>query len=129
MDPFLQSCSAGPETEALVGFPVDMYMGSQVVLNGGRFRMHSAYFISRLDRRVLGMVEAKQIEQNMKKLGAMLAEYGDKPQFFASMGEALVDTLKRIVGASGTSNCMVHGNMSTIDFLRNDRCRTNQASK
>ena len=85
-----------PETKTLFGFPIDLDMDSQIMLNGRRFRTHSKHFIAMLDR-ALGMVEAKQMEANLKELGDLHAEYGVKVEFFETMGEALFDTLKAIL--------------------------------
>ncbi|CAB9521805.1 Leghemoglobin Lb120 [Seminavis robusta] len=85
-----------PETKTLFGFPLDLDTESEVLLKSRRFRMHSKYFIEMLDK-ALGMVEAKQMEQNLKELGQLHAAYGVKPEFFAVMGEALFDTLESML--------------------------------
>ena len=85
-----------PETKTLFGFPVDMDMNSETMLASRRFKIHAKYFIEMLDK-ALGMVEAKQMEENMKQLGAMHAEYGVKPEYFPMMGDALFHTLKTML--------------------------------
>lgn len=85
-----------PETKSLFGFPIDMDMTSETMLASRRFKIHSKYFIEMLDK-ALGMVEAKQMQENMKSLGAMHSEYGVKPEYFPLMGEALFETLKTML--------------------------------
>ena len=81
-----------PEAKTLFGFPIDMDVESETLLKSRRFTMHAKYFIEMLDK-ALSMVEAKCVEENMKALGAMHAEYGVKAAFFPTMGEALVYSL------------------------------------
>jgi hypothetical protein len=47
-------------------------------------------------------------------LGATHAEYGDKPEFIAIIGEALFDILKTML--KGECDRELHGKMRTIDF-------------
>lgn len=82
-----------PEAKTLFGFPIDLDIDSDVMLKSRRFQMHAKYFIEMLDK-ALCMVEAKQIEENMKSLGAMHASYGVKEEYFPIMGEALIHALE-----------------------------------
>lgn len=45
--------------------------------------------------KALLMLEAEQLEENMKSLGAMHVTYGVKEEYFPIMGEALIFTLKK----------------------------------
>ncbi|CAB9528303.1 Involved in oxygen transport in the brain. Hexacoordinate globin [Seminavis robusta] len=83
-----------PETKTLFGFPVDMDTNSGAILNSRRFKIHSRYFIEMLDK-ALGMVEARQVEENMKALGEMHNSYGVKEEYFPVMGEALFLALEK----------------------------------
>lgn len=82
-----------PETKTLFGFPADMDMEHT---SSRRFKIHAKYFIEMLDK-ALGMVESKQMEENMKSLGKMHAEYGVKTDYFPIMGEALFYALKSLL--------------------------------
>lgn len=86
-----------PETKTLFGFPIEMDTDSENILKSRRFKMHSKYFIEMLDK-ALGMVEAKQMEENMKSLGAMHADYGVKESYFGVMKQALFHTLEKTLG-------------------------------
>ena len=86
--------STCPETKALFGFPIDLDMDSDSLLKSRRFQIHSKYFIEMLDK-ALGLIEAKQMEENMKQLGRIHAEYGVKEEYFPIMGESLFHTLEQ----------------------------------
>lgn len=86
---FFRKC---PEAKTLFGFPIDMNVESDAMLESRRFRMHAKYFVEMLDK-ALSFVEAKSVEENMKKLGAMHVDYGVKPDFFPIMGDALFHAL------------------------------------
>ena len=67
--------------------------------------------------RALDMLESKQLEENMKNLGALHVSYGVKEDYFPIMGEALIHTLKKIHAqdfnpAIKTSWMHVYDNMS-----------------
>lgn len=85
-----------PETKTLFGFPLDMDTDSSSILQSRRFKIHSMYFIEMLDK-ALGMAEAKQMEGNLKQLGALHSEYGVKNEYFPIMGEALFYTLEELL--------------------------------
>lgn len=85
-----------PETKTLFGFPIDMDVESDKMINSRRFIMHAKYFVEMLDK-ALSFVEAKSVEENMKRLGAMHVDYGVKPEFFPIMGEALFYSLEKIL--------------------------------
>jgi hemoglobin-like flavoprotein len=82
-----------PEAKSLFGFPIDLDMDSEVMLKSRRFKMHAKYFIEMLDK-ALGMVEAKQMEDNMKELGELHVSFGVKASYFPIMGEALLFALE-----------------------------------
>lgn len=86
-----------PETKTLFGFPLELDTDSDTILQSRRFKMHSKYFISMLDK-ALGMVEAKQMEENMKSLGAMHADFGVKENYFGVMKQSLFYTLEKTLG-------------------------------
>ena len=78
-----------PEAKTLFGFPLDLDMDSEVMMKSRRFQMHAKHFIDMLDK-AIGMVEAKQIEQNMKELGELHVCFGVKASYFPIMGEGLL---------------------------------------
>ncbi|CAB9520150.1 symbiotic hemoglobin [Seminavis robusta] len=85
-----------PESKTLFGFPIDMDIDSDAILRSRRFKTHSKYFIEMLDR-ALKMVKAQEMDQHMKQLGELHAEFGVKPEFFPIMGDALFMTLKTLL--------------------------------
>lgn len=87
-----------PETKILFGFPVDLDMDSDMMMKSRRFQTHAKYFIEMLDK-ALCMVEAKQLDENMRSLGELHNGYGVKPEFFPVMGVALIAALKDTLGA------------------------------
>jgi hemoglobin-like flavoprotein len=54
--------------------------------------VHSKFFIGMLDQ-ALGMVETKNVGENIKTLAEMHVEYGVEEEYFVILGKALVDTL------------------------------------
>ena len=86
-----------PETKTLFGFPIDLDMDSDAMMKSRRFQTHAKYFVEMLDK-ALGMVEAKQLEENMKSLGELHVNYGVKEEFFPIMGTALIAALKDTLG-------------------------------
>ena len=47
--------------------------------------------------RALDMLEKKELDKNMKSLGAMHVTYGVKGEYFPIMGESLIYVLKKIL--------------------------------
>ena len=64
-----------PDSKALFGFPLDMDVESSAILKSKRFKTHAKYFVEMLDR-ALRMVQAKQLEENLKELGELHSEFG-----------------------------------------------------
>jgi hemoglobin-like flavoprotein len=87
---FFRKC---PEAKQLFGFPADLDVDSEIMINSRRFKMHSKYFIEMLDQ-AMSMVEAQSVEENMRRLGELHNDYGVKPEFFPIMGDALFYTLQ-----------------------------------
>jgi len=85
-----------PETKMLFGFPLDLDVESNVILESRRFKTHAKYFIDMIDR-TMGMVKAKQVEEHMKELGDIHSEFGVKDEYFPIMGSALLHTLKIVL--------------------------------
>jgi class 3 adenylate cyclase/hemoglobin-like flavoprotein len=90
-----------PEAKVLFGFPADMDVNSEQMLTSTRFKTHAAYFIEMLDR-ALQMVEAKEIGDNLKRLGQMHSQFGVKEEYFTVMGDALFHALKETLKAGWT---------------------------
>lgn len=88
-----------PDAKLLFGYPADLDTHSESFLCSRRFKGHSAYFIEMLDK-ALDMVEAKEIGDNMKRLGEMHVQFGVKDEYFPVMGEALIETLKEVLKAA-----------------------------
>lgn len=79
-----------PDTKKVFGFPLEV--APDTLVKSRRFSRHATEFIEMLDR-ALDMVESKQVEANMKRLGALHADYNVREEFFPVMGEALFDVL------------------------------------
>ena len=90
-----------PETKKVFGFPVEV--SPETLVNSRRFSMHASYFVEMLDR-ALQMVETKQLEDNMTRLGLLHADYGVKPSYFPVMGEALFEVLENMLDKQWTAN-------------------------
>ncbi|CAB9528302.1 Leghemoglobin Lb120 [Seminavis robusta] len=87
-----------PEAKTLFGFPIDLDTDSEMMKKSRRFQMHARYFIEMLDR-ALGMVEAKEMEANLKSLGELHVSFGVKASYFPIMGEALLEALEATLPA------------------------------
>lgn len=98
-----------PESQTLFGFPVDMDVDSAAILKSRRFKKHSKYFIEMLDR-ALAMVQAKQMEENIKRLGELHSEFGVRESYFPIMGEALFCTLETTLKEDWTDDLKVAWN-------------------
>lgn len=90
-----------PESKTFFGFPSDMDPKSDSLLNSRRFKMHASYFIEMLDT-ALKMVSQHHLEDNIKRLGEIHAEYRVKEEFFPVMGEALMEALKETLQKAWT---------------------------
>ena len=98
---------------------------SPSLLESRRFKVHAKHFIEMLDTALM-MLEAKQLESNMKSLGKMHAAYGVKANYFPIMGEALIYTLKQCLppeefsAAAETAWSVVYDRMSNqmIEAMR-----------
>lgn len=90
-----------PDSRALFGFPIEGELSDEL-FTSARFKSHAAYFIEMLDR-ALNMLEHDQLDENMKRLGAMHVQYGVKPEYFPIMGDALFHALKSTIKRSWTT--------------------------
>jgi hemoglobin-like flavoprotein len=86
-----------PEIKALFGFPIELDVDSNIMLQSRRFQLHAKYFIEMLDK-ALGMVESKQLESNMTHLGELHAGMGVQEGHFPLMAEALLFALSETLG-------------------------------
>ena len=113
-----------PESKVLFGFSVDMDTNCDGVLSSRRFLTHAAYFIEMLDK-ALGMVEAKEIGNEMKRLGEMHVQFGVKEEYFGLMGDCLFLTLEEVLTSSWNSHAeeawrVVYGRLASqmIEAMR-----------
>ena len=113
-----------PESKVLFGFSADMDTNCDGVLSSRRFLTHAAYFIEMLDK-ALGMVEAKEIGNEMKRLGEMHVQFGVKEEYFGLMGDCLFLTLEEVLSSSWNSHAeeawrVVYGRLASqmIEAMR-----------
>ena len=88
-----------PESKVLFGFRIDLDTTSDGILSSRRFLTHAAYFIEMLDK-ALSMVEAKEIGNEMARLGKMHVQFGVKQEYFGLMGDCLFKTLEEVLKKS-----------------------------
>lgn len=91
--------SIEPDAKRIFGFAEDMDANSQAVIKSGRFIKHAKFFIQMIDR-ALGMLgpEEDMLTEILLELGAKHVRYGVEPEFFPSMGKALIDAVALNLG-------------------------------
>ena len=72
---------------------------SSDVLNNPRFKKHAAYFIQMIDK-ALSMLgpDIEILTEILMELGEKHVRYGVKPEYFPSMGRALIETMEEELG-------------------------------
>ena len=80
-----------PQAKVIFGMSESMDTNSDEILKNPRFVKHAVYFIQMIDR-ALGMLgpNTEILTEIMLDLGEKHVRYGVKPEYFASMGRALI---------------------------------------
>jgi hypothetical protein len=94
-----------PPAQLIFGFPKDMNPNSESVLKNPRFVKHAKYFIQMIDK-ALSMLgpDIEILTEILLELGEKHVGYGVKPEYFPSMGRALIATVEENLGDSFTSD-------------------------
>lgn len=88
-----------PETKLMFDFPIDFDPECEEIKSSKRFSQHSRHLILMLDRAVnlLGP-DIAILHMILADLGTKHARIGVKEEYYPYMGEALIRTLKNILG-------------------------------
>ncbi|GAX29564.1 hypothetical protein FisN_24Lh015 [Fistulifera solaris] len=88
-----------PQAKLLFGFPIDIDVDSPELLQSKRFIAQAIYFWNMIDTslNMLGP-DIELLTEIMTELGTKHVVYGVKPDMFPIMGDALVWTLKEMLG-------------------------------
>lgn len=83
-----------PEVQLVFGIPKSLDPRSDEILQNQRFVKHAQYFIEMIDR-ALGMLgpDIELLTEILSDLGKKHVKYGVKPEYFPSMGRALLETI------------------------------------
>ena len=83
-----------PEIQLVFGIPSSVDPRSDTILQNKRFVTHAQYFIEMIDR-ALGMLgpDIELLTEILFDLGRKHVKYGVKPEYFPSMGRALIETV------------------------------------
>ena len=94
-----------PSAKIIFGFNKDMDPNSDDVLNSPRFTKHAKYFIQMIDK-ALSMLgpDIEILTEILLELGEKHVKYGVKPEYFPSMGRALIDTVGEFLGDDFTED-------------------------
>ena len=87
-----------PEAKAIFGFSKNADMSNELS-KSLRFTKHAKYFIQMIDK-ALGMLgpDIELLTEILLDLGAKHVGYGVKPEYFPSMGRALIYAVKEQLG-------------------------------
>ena len=107
----------------LFGFPIDIDASSSELLESKRFLMHASYMIQMLDT-ALNMLgpDTELITEIMLDLGSKHVRYGVKAEMFLPMRDALLVTLKTLLGDKFTGQ-LKEAWIVTYDSLSQDMIR------
>jgi hemoglobin-like flavoprotein len=115
-----------PNAQMIFGFPKEMDPNSEEVLKNPRFIKHAQYFIQMIDK-ALSMLgpDIEILTEILLELGEKHVTYGVKPEYFPSMGRALIDTVEENLGSSFTQDIKsdwveVYGALS-YDMIRGQK--------
>lgn len=88
-----------PGAQRIFGFPKDLNPQSQEVLKSARFVKHAKYFIQMIDK-ALSMLgpDIEILTEILMELGEKHVRFGVRPEYFPSMGRALIDTIQEHLG-------------------------------
>jgi hypothetical protein len=87
-----------PEAKVIFGFDKNMDVSDELT-KAPRFIKHAKYFIQMIDK-ALGMLgpDIELLTEILLDLGAKHVGYGVKPEYFPSMGRALIFSVKAQLG-------------------------------
>jgi methyl-accepting chemotaxis protein len=115
-----------PGAQRVFGFPKDMDSSSPEVLKSRRFLRHATYFVQMIDK-ALSMLgpDIDILTEILLELGEKHVRYGVKPEYFSSMGRALIESLAAELGDDFTSDVKadwveVYGALS-YDMIRGQK--------
>ena len=101
----------------------------ETALKSTKFEAHARHFVHMIDKAVelLGP-DIELLTEILIDLGAKHVNYGVKPEYFPSMGRALLHSITTLLGDRGTGNVKsawveVYGAMS-YDMIRGQKSRT-----
>lgn len=88
-----------PNAQLIFGFPKEMDPSSDEVLKNARFVRHAKYFIQMIDK-ALSMLgpDIEILTEILMDLGEKHVRYGVRPEYFPSMGRALIDSVQEMLG-------------------------------
>ncbi|CAJ1964584.1 unnamed protein product [Cylindrotheca closterium] len=88
-----------PEAKTIFGFREDLDVTDYKVLISPRFVAHAMQFVTMIDRalNMLGPSD-EMLSEVLIDIGAKHARYGVKPEYFPTMGKALVSVLSSNLG-------------------------------
>ena len=87
-----------PEAKGIFGFLQSKELDDSV-LKSKRFLTHAQYFIQMIDK-ALGMLgpDIELLTDILMELGKKHVGYGVKPEYFPSMGRALIHSVQSVLG-------------------------------
>lgn len=115
-----------PDAQRIFGFPKSMDPNSPDVMKSRRFVKHATYFVQMIDK-ALSMLgpDIEVLTEILLELGEKHVRYGVKPEYFPSMGRALIESLATELGDVFTSEVKsewveVYGALS-YDMIRGQK--------
>ena len=83
-----------PDIQLIFGIPKSVDPRSDAILKNERFVKHAEYFIEMINM-ALGMLgpDIELLTEVLLELGRKHVKYGVKPEYFPSMGRALIETV------------------------------------
>jgi hemoglobin-like flavoprotein len=87
-----------PEAKAIFGFKGGPEALSDEIVKSRRFTTHAKYFIQMIDK-ALGMLgpDIELLTEILLDLGQKHVNYGVKPEYFPSMGRALIHSVQSVL--------------------------------
>lgn len=97
--PLFRLFTLEPDAQRIFGFPKDMDPQAEEVVRSARFIKHAKYFIQMIDK-ALSMLgpDIEILTEILLELGEKHVRYGVKPEYFPSMGRALIETIQEHLG-------------------------------
>ncbi|KAL7557009.1 hypothetical protein ACA910_002254 [Epithemia clementina (nom. ined.)] len=119
-----------PQAKILFGFSMHLDHDSRELLDSKRFKMHAAYMIQMLDTamNMLGP-DCELLTEIMQDLGRKHIRYGVRAEYFPVMGEALVYTLKKVLGDQKFGEKEIRAVQETYNDLSGDMIKGGRRSQ